>query len=153
MKRFAHFTPDQQEELQHASDNLVRRLIQVICILVVALAISFGYGLKVVADTSHHADTALRTAAQISRERAADAKKIAEMNARKARQSARSAYAACRRQQRTAANGRAFIHLAIPRYDPTRPAALQAQVDRFYAKLKAEQAFKIPECPKPQEEK
>ncbi len=145
-KRFSAFTDEQAEQLRAQENQDVHRVMVVLAMLVVALALGFGYGLKEVADASSHADSAFRASQQVIRERAADAKKLAAVNQKKADESARSAYAACRRQQESQPVTRDFLHLLR---DMATTPLLRHEYHHLHAELEAMHAFKIPKCVKP----
>jgi len=138
-KRFSAFTDEQAEQLRAQEINDVHRVMVVLALLVVALAIGFGYGLKRVADASDRADSANRAVAALNRERSVEAKTSA-------RKAAESAYAACRRQQESQPITRDFFHLI-------RDLSLTVRLDREFRKLHdelvASKAFDVPKCVKP----
>lgn len=142
MTRFAHFTEDQRHEL----DALWKTVIALVVILLLGIAIGFGYGLKLVSDSSDRADTALRASNQVIRDRAADARRLAAENQKKAEASARSAYAACRRQQESAGTTREFFHLIR---DLSVTPSQHAEYRQLHDDLKAKHLLDVPKCIKP----
>lgn len=145
MKRFEHFTDDQAHELARARKDDYRRVALLATLLVCALALGFGYGLNRVSEASDHADAASRAAAQVIRDRALDAKKIAEETTKKAAENARTAYAACRRQQESTHAARVGVKVVLADPDPrVHHLALQ-----YRQLLDTQHLLDIPDCPKP----
>lgn len=145
MKRFSAFTYEQARQLFEARLHDVKRIIVVVSMLVVALALGFGYGLQRVADASSQADSAFRASQQIIRDRAADAKRLAAENQKNAAESARTAYAACRRQQEATLAQRKQVHVLLADPDP-HVHHLAVAYNRF---LTAQHLLDVPDCPKP----
>lgn len=145
-KRFSAFTDEQADQLREQETQDVHRVMVVLALLVVALALGFGYGLKLVADASSQADSAFRASQQVIRERAADARKLAAENQKKATESAQSAYAACRRQQESQPITRDFLRLLR---DMSTTPQLRREYHHLHDEIEATQAFQIPKCVKP----
>jgi hypothetical protein len=135
-RRFTAFT----EQLQEARHRDVRRVLVVDAMLVVALALGFGYGLQRVSDASDRADSANRAVAALNKNRSIEAKNTAH-------NAVVAAYAACRRQQESQAITRQLYHFLghVADSDPK----LQAEFDHLYADLQARGLLEVPKCQKP----
>jgi len=143
VRRFPAFTPEQRRQLVAARRNDVRRVIVVDVMLVVALALGFGYGLQRVSDASTRADSAGKAVAAINRQRSTDAKETAH-------KAAVTAYATCRRQQEQQPVSREFFHFlkdvaAAVQEDPS----LRVEYQNLHHDLQARGLLEIPKCQKP----
>lgn len=139
MKRFTQFGRTQAEELANAINEVWYKILIVVLLMLVGMAIGFGYGLKLVADASHRADTVARDLSNLNRQRALEAKE----SARKAQA---SAYATCRRQQESQPVTRDFFHLIR---DLSVTAEQRHEFRHLHDELVAQRAFAVPKCIKP----
>ena len=139
MRHFEGFSEEQQLALNEALDELRRAVLIVVVMLILGVAIGFGWGLKLVADASDRADSANHAVAVLNKDRSAEAKKSAH-------KAAESAYAACRRQQESQPITRDFFHLIR---DLSLTVKLTAEFRQLHDELVASKAFDVPKCIKP----
>jgi hypothetical protein len=145
VKRFKAFTDEQAQQLAKALNDYWKNVSLVVSLLFVGVVLGFGYGLKVVSDSSHDADAALRAANQVIRDRATDARRLAAANQKNAIESAKTAYAACRRQQESTQAARIGAKALLADPDPN----AHHLAIRYYRFLNAQHLLDVPICPKP----
>lgn len=147
MKRFTAFTEEQGRQLVKARRNDVERVLAVVAMLIVALALGFGYGLKLVSDASDRADAANKGFVAFNRQRAAEAKQQAEAAKEQSQKAALDAYASCRRQQHSTIAQLKGLHVLLLIPDP----AVHAAALHYQHYLEAQHLLDVPLCTKPPE--
>lgn len=144
--RFPSFTEDQSHEIAAAVNDLWKRVAILVVIIAVSIACGLAYGLHGISDARARGDAANRLALQVNRQLIRDANKRAFESRKAAAKSAKTAYAACRRQQESVVISREFFAVLRPALEAHNPPR---RVAKLYADINAQHAFDVPKCVKP----